>query len=70
MITNNARLRIITSNKCTSIRLLDIQTLLHVSENIPQNDARFTRENIVNPGLLWQKQHSAGKRLFSPVNWT
>ena len=25
------RLRIITSNKCTSIRLLDIQTLLHVS---------------------------------------
>jgi len=24
----------------------------------------------VNPGLSWQKQHSARRRLLSPANWT
>ena len=24
----------------------------------------------LNPGLIWQKQRSKGRRLFSPANWT
>jgi hypothetical protein len=24
----------------------------------------------LNPGLIWQKQRSKGRRLFSLVNWT
>jgi hypothetical protein len=66
------KVMIISAEPCTVQIMIDKKQLENVKittilGNMVTNDAKFTRGIS---GLSWQEQHSTGRRIFLPANWT